>query len=85
VKKCGFLFFVVEGTSLAVNETALVVEADVALVVADVAFTGGTLVVAADVDSVADVVFIDVALDAGAGGAAGAGADEPQKSGPVPH
>lgn len=59
VKKCGFLFLVVEGTSLAVNVTALVVEA------ADVAFV------------VVDVVFTDVALDAGA--------EEPQKSGPVPH
>jgi hypothetical protein len=67
VKKCGFLFFVVEATSLAVNVTGLVVEAaDVALLVAD-------------------VVFADLALVSGVGGAAGAGADEPQKSGPVPH
>lgn len=101
VKACGSAFFaalalavtvtasaVIVTTLLADNGTPLVSDvADVALVV-DVVFTDAALVVA-DVALDVTEVAVDVALDgasvADTGGTTAGGADEPQKSAPVPH
>lgn len=82
VKKCASAFFVLVGDlALAVTVTAS------AVIVTKLLADNGTFLVSAgmDVALVADIVFTDVALVPGAGGTAGAGADDPQKSAPVPH
>lgn len=95
VKACGFAFFcaalafAVTVTAAAVIVTTLLADngaffvSDVANVVlgVEVVFTD----VALDVVDVALDAALGAALVADAGGTAAAGADEPQKSAPVPH
>lgn len=91
VKACGFAFFCA-ALALAVTVTAA------AVIVTTLLADNGAFFVSdvANVALVVEVVFTDVALDvvdvalvaalvADAGGTAAAGADEPQKSAPVPH